>query len=94
MQRTQINKKEKNIRFQIVFRPEPEGGFTVLVPSLPGCITFGKDLEHARKMAVEAITLYLQDMIAEGERLPKSDTSYIGDIEIALPAKAQSLTHA
>jgi predicted RNase H-like HicB family nuclease len=45
----------KSLNYQIVLRPEPEGGFTVLVPSLPGCITYGRDLNHALKMAEDAI---------------------------------------
>lgn len=32
----------KNLKYNVIFRSEPEGGYTVLVPSLPGCITYGK----------------------------------------------------
>ena len=46
--------------FNIIFRPEPEGGFTVLVPSLPGCITYGRDLKEAKEMAQDAIKLYIE----------------------------------
>ena len=55
--------------FRIILRPEPEGGYTVLVPSLGGCITYGETVEEAHKMAEEAITLYLEDMKAEGEKI-------------------------
>jgi antitoxin HicB len=54
----------KVLRYNVIFQPEPEGGFTVIVPSLPGCITYGKDLKEAKKMAKEAISLYLQDLIS------------------------------
>lgn len=53
--------------FQIVFRPEPEGGYTVLVPSLPGCVTFGETLEEAQTMAKEAISLYVETMRKRNE---------------------------
>lgn len=83
-----------DMRFQVIFRQEPEGGFTVLVPALPGCITYGKNLSHARKMAEEAITLYLEDMTAEGERLPEHNNAYISEISIRIPARIHSLVHA
>ena len=50
----------ENIRYNLVFKPESKGGFTVIVPSLPGCVTYGKDLEEAKKFAVEAIEVYLE----------------------------------
>ena len=73
------------LNLNIVFRAEPEGGFTVLVPTLPGCITYGKDIQEAQKMAKEAITLYLEDMAAEGEELPRNEQTYLSNIEIVLP---------
>ncbi|OGJ62964.1 antitoxin HicB [Candidatus Peribacteria bacterium RIFCSPLOWO2_01_FULL_51_18] len=48
--------------FQIVLRPELEGGYTVIVPSLPGCISFGETLEEAKIMAKEAIELYIETL--------------------------------
>lgn len=39
----------KKLTYNVIFRPEPEGGFTVLVPSLPGCITYGRNLQEAKK---------------------------------------------
>jgi antitoxin HicB len=81
----------KNLRYNIILKPEPEGGFTVTVPALPGCVTYGKNINEARKMAREAIQLYLEDMIAEGETVPTDDDTYIGDIEITLPSSRRSL---
>ncbi|OGH08767.1 MAG: antitoxin HicB [Candidatus Levybacteria bacterium RBG_16_35_6] len=54
--------KTTELNYSVIFRKEPEGGFTVLVPSLPGCVTYGKDLDEARKMAREAIELYLESL--------------------------------
>ncbi|MBA4373824.1 MAG: antitoxin HicB [Thermodesulfovibrio sp.] len=51
--------KSKKASFRIIFRPEPEGGYTVIVPSLPGCITYGEDMQAAREMAQDAIAAYL-----------------------------------
>ena len=41
--------KDKKLQFNVVFKPEKEGGFTVLVPLLPGCVSYGKTLEEAKK---------------------------------------------
>ncbi|MFA5855089.1 MAG: type II toxin-antitoxin system HicB family antitoxin [Candidatus Gracilibacteria bacterium] len=48
---------EKSLSRKIILKEEPEGGYTVLVPSLTGCITYGKTLKEAKKMAKDAIAL-------------------------------------
>lgn len=47
------------MKLKIIFEPSEEGGYTVLVPSLPGCISEGDTLEEARNNIMEAISLYL-----------------------------------
>jgi len=59
--------------YKILLRAEPEGGFTVSVPSLPGCITFGSDIFEAREMAKEAIELYLESLRAHNEPIPNDN---------------------
>ena len=56
--------------FRIVLRKEPEGVYTALVPSLPGCITWGDSVEHALEMAKEAIEGYIAVLKEEGEPVP------------------------
>ena len=46
-------------QFNVIFRPEAEGGFTAIVPALPGCISYGKTLAQAKEMIVDAIDGYL-----------------------------------
>lgn len=78
-------KRETTIlHFPVILQEEPEGGFTVTVPSLPGCITFGRTLQKAKEMAKEAIELYLEDMEAEGEQIPLYESAYLSEIEIEL----------
>ncbi|WP_255331810.1 type II toxin-antitoxin system HicB family antitoxin [Methanocalculus taiwanensis] len=48
----------------MLLRKESEGGYTITVPTLPGCVTFGETIEEAIKMAKEAIELYLEDCSA------------------------------
>lgn len=52
----------ENLRYTIIFHPEPEGGFTVTVPALPGCITYGKDLDEAKGMIADAIGAYVASL--------------------------------
>ncbi len=55
--------------FRIILRPEPEGGYTVIVPSLPGCITYGETAEESVKMGEDAIRSYLESMKKHGEEI-------------------------
>jgi predicted RNase H-like HicB family nuclease len=61
---------KKEIKFQVVFRSEPEGGFTAIVPSLAGCVTWGKTLTEARAMAADAVEGYLASLKKRGEPIP------------------------
>ena len=45
---------------KIILEPSDEGGYTVYVPSLPGCVSEGKTKEEAIKNIKEAIELYLE----------------------------------
>jgi predicted RNase H-like HicB family nuclease len=48
------------MKLQVVLEPSEEGGFTVSVPSLPGCISEGETREEALRNVSEAIDLYLE----------------------------------
>ena len=50
----------RKLSYRILLKPEPEGGYTVLVPTLPGCITYGKTVAETQKMAKDAIRVYLK----------------------------------
>jgi len=59
----------------VILEPSDEGGFTVLVPALPGCISEGNTRDEALANIKEAIELYLepveddQALAPEAERL-------------------------
>ncbi len=53
--------------YRVVLRKEPEGTYTAMVPALPGCITWGENIEHAMEMAKDAITGYIGVLKEEGE---------------------------
>lgn len=48
------------MKIQIVLEEQEEGGYTVYVPSLQGCVSQGETLEEALKNIKEAIQLYLE----------------------------------
>ena len=56
--------------YRVVLRKEPEGTYTAMVPALPGCITWGENIEHAMEMAKDAITGYIGVLKEEGEPIP------------------------
>jgi len=60
------------IRSGIVFelQPEPEGGYTVTVPSLPGCISYGETFEKAMEMIKDAMEGWLDVAREEGMPIP------------------------
>jgi antitoxin HicB len=58
------------LNYRVFLKKEPEGGYTVLVPSLPGCVTYGSDFEESLEMAKEAIKLYIESLKAHGEEIP------------------------
>jgi len=60
-------------RYKILLREEPEGGYTVTVPVLPGCVTYGKTLNEAIRMAREAIELFIEVLAENDEDIPTED---------------------
>jgi len=67
------------MRLKVILEPSDEGGYTVLVPSLPGCISEGETREEALENIQEAIELYLE---------PVEDDMYFGEnfeiLEVAI----------
>ncbi len=80
---------KRNIRYNVIFRPEPEGGFTVIVPSLSGCFTYGKNLAEAKKMAIDAIEGYIASLKKHKEPIPTDEEDFFTSIEVK-----KTLVHA
>ncbi len=75
--------------FTAVFEPEPEGGYTVTCPALPGLVTYGETLEEARAMAAEAIECYLESLQKDGVPLPPSEEHAADPIRDKVTVKLQ-----
>jgi predicted RNase H-like HicB family nuclease len=72
--------------YRVWLTKEPEGGYTVTVPSLPGCITFGATVDEAVAMAREAIDLYIESLEAHGEVVPTEEATF--EYTVTVPAYA------
>jgi len=59
------------IKFTVILEPQEEGGFTVTVPTLPGCISEGETIEEALNNIKEAIELYIKVLKEDGKPIPQ-----------------------
>ena len=53
-----------------IVHKDAQSDFGVSFPDFPGCITAGKNIDEAKDMAQEALTLHIQGMLEDGDRLP------------------------
>gem|GEM_PF-809741 len=57
----------RSLNYRILLRREPEGGYTVTVPTLARArVTFGETVE-------EAIEVYIEDLQEKGEEVPTEE---------------------
>jgi predicted RNase H-like HicB family nuclease len=60
----------KILNYKVLLRKENEGGYTVTVPSLPGCVTYGATIDESLLMVKEAIEGYIESLKEHGEAIP------------------------
>lgn len=65
-----MRKNKRGYSYQINLIPEKEGGYTVLVPLLPGCVSYGRTVDEATQNARKAIELHLVNVTAHSSALP------------------------
>jgi predicted RNase H-like HicB family nuclease len=61
------------MRYTAIFEAQPEGGYHVFCPALPGCHSEGDTLDEATANIREAAALYLESLAAHGEPFPTED---------------------
>ncbi len=73
-------------QFTIIIDRQPEGGYLVTVPALPGCFTEGRTWEEAYEMAADAIRAYCASLLKHGEPIPvdSSEGQFIGRLSVTL----------
>ena len=79
--------KRKVLEYNSIFQKEDEGGYSVWVPTLPGCVSQGETFEEAKANIAEAITAYLESLAKDGEDIPEEDDKnvFIGQVKVGRP---------
>ena len=62
-------------------QPDPSGGYTVTFPDIPGCLTEGDTLKEAKRMAKDALSLYLHSLLSDGKSLPAAEYRLRSDLK-------------
>jgi len=79
--------------YTALFEKEPgtDDTYNVSIPALPGCLTFGESKKEAEYMIQDALNLYLECLIDDGESIPanipaksKKKDSYTKDVVVGL----------
>ena len=70
--------------YKILLHKEEEGGFTVTVPALAGCITYGENIDEAITMAKEAVELYIEELHERGEAIPDDSNTLEYALNLAI----------
>jgi predicted RNase H-like HicB family nuclease len=71
------------MRYTLVLEQEPDGGYSVSVPALPGCHSQGDRRDDALVNIREAIELYIEALREAGERIPTETGKELVEIEAA-----------
>jgi predicted RNase H-like HicB family nuclease len=64
---------EKMMKLKIILEPSADGGYSVTIPSFPGCISEGSTKKEALKNIKEAILLYLEPVANDLNYPPNSE---------------------
>ena len=65
--------RRRDIKLTVVLEPSEEGGFTAIVPSLPGCFSEGNSRDEALTNIREAIELYLEPVEDDQDFNPQAE---------------------
>ena len=73
----------KHNTYRVLLNKEPEGGYTVIVPTLPGCVTYGETIDEAVVNVKEAIELYIESLKAHGETIPSEENTFEYSVSVS-----------
>ena len=65
------------MKLKVILEPSPEGGYTIVVPSLPGCISEGETKEEALANVQESVELYLEPVEDDSDFAPNEETKEV-----------------
>lgn len=81
------------LTYTVELEPQKEGGYTVTVPALPGCISEGETLEEALENIKDAIEGYIKVMVKHKRKIPL-EFSELQRVEIFKRPSKRELVHA
>lgn len=70
--------------YRVILEPNESGGYTVIVPLLPGCISEGDTKKEALANIKEAIELYIESLQEDGEPIPNEESVEEALVEVAV----------
>ena len=88
------NKNKRRREYTAFFEPRERGGYTVTVPSLPGLVTQGKNLDYARAMGKDTIRCYIEGLRKANKPIPVTRESAGLRICVVVSSKPQDPTLA
>lgn len=71
-------------RYRAILEREPDGGYAIWVPALPGCVSQGETPEEALANIREAIQCYLESCLKHGEPIPAETEMVEATVEVAV----------
>lgn len=66
----------KQNTYRVLLNRDPEGGYTAMVPMLPGCITYGESLDEVVINIKEAVEVYIESLRANNEPIPSEENTF------------------
>lgn len=78
--------KRNILEYNVIFQKEQEGGYSVWVPTLPGCTSQGETFEEALENIKEAIVLYLEDSADNKEDKVNTRNQFMVPVGVTLNA--------
>ena len=64
--------RSETMEYIAYLHKDRKSDFGVSFPDFPGCVTAGKTLDEARRMAVEALSLHIEGMMEDGDAIPEA----------------------
>ncbi len=79
-----VKRAQKIHSYFAVFDPAVEGGYDISFPDFPGCVTFGKTFEEAKRKAAEVLELWIEELNSQKQPIPRRVLRpIIDEIEVA-----------
>lgn len=77
------------LRYTVLIYPD-DGAYSVSVPALPGCVTWGSTLDDAMRSAQDAIAGHIAALRDTGQDIPEEEASpFVATVEVEAPMQAE-----